>query len=52
LRGCLLVWLEALVLVVPHLKKAPFVELYGDVVMGGTTSSIGLMNSFVMSHLT
>jgi len=38
-----LVWSKALVLVAPHLEEAPFADVYGDVVMGGTTPSIGLI---------
>jgi len=38
-----LVWSEAPVLVPPHLKEAPFVKSYGDVVMDGTTPNIGLI---------
>jgi len=38
------VWSEVPVLVVPHLKEAPFEEFCRDVVMGGATPSIGLID--------
>ena len=31
-------------MVAPHLEDAPFTEFCGDVVMGGTTPSIGLID--------
>ena len=41
LENASLVCAKALVLVVPHLEDAPFVEFYGDLVMGTDTLSTG-----------
>jgi len=41
-----LCWSKELTLVAPHLKEAPFVAFYGDIMMGSGTSSIEHINPF------
>jgi len=36
-------WSEELTLVEPHLEEAPFVEFYGDVVMGTDTLALSIL---------
>jgi len=40
LKDASLVWLEAPVLVAPHLEEAPFAEFYGDIMMGSDNPRI------------
>jgi len=44
--------LKQLCLAEPCLEEAPFVELYGHIVMGSATSSIGLIDSIRIDLLT
>jgi len=46
-----LVWSEEPVLVEPCLEKALFEELSGDIVIGSTTPSIGLIDSICTEQL-